>query len=313
MRSSPRSFSLLLAIAFQCTIGVGNDAQSSSDVTETSVKGGRTSLTFSPKSLADRRRLNEAVRQAFSETHDGWSSDEVLLKDELNKKFLEKCQELFQGADPTHCNWALLNQRKAGHLKGIATTRRRRDQHDDYLYAAEIAARTVQDKHELSIDRVLCSPPLRREFDDLAASVAPEVSPYLLRKAAFGLRKARQLRPELVARVADWNRQVRTYSAEQILAEPDRVSAGPGIYIFRDQSGYLYIGESSNLRERVTKHLDHSDRKSLAHYLWQHGVQDITVEMHVFDANSKARERSARRAYESELIRSRNPRFNIAP
>jgi predicted GIY-YIG superfamily endonuclease len=85
------------------------------------------------------------------------------------------------------------------------------------------------------------------------------------------------------------------------------------IYIFRDASGYLYIGESENLRARVTKHLDHSDRKSLARYLWQEGVGGVTVELHAFDPDSNARNKEMRRAYESELIHSRQPRLNIAP
>ena len=114
-------------------------------------------------------------------------------------------------------------------------------------------------------------------------------------------------------RVADWKREIITLSADEILKKPESVPTHPGVYIFRDDTGYLYIGESSDLRSRVTKHLDHSDRKSLAHYLWDNGVEKLTVELHAFDPNSKAKEKSARRAYESELIRSRQPRFNIAP
>jgi hypothetical protein len=37
------------------------------------------------------------------------------------------------------------------------------------------------------------------------------------------------------------------------------------------------------------------------------------VELHAFDPDSKARSLTVRRAYESELIRSRKPRLNIAP
>ena len=98
-----------------------------------------------------------------------------------------------------------------------------------------------------------------------------------------------------------------------IVKKPEIVPTRPGIYIFRDESGYLYIGESSNLRLRVEKHLDHSDRKSLAHYLWENGNKKITVELHAFDPESKAKDKTVRRAYESELIRSREPRFNITP
>jgi excinuclease UvrABC nuclease subunit len=87
----------------------------------------------------------------------------------------------------------------------------------------------------------------------------------------------------------------------------------PGVYLFRDKSGYLYIGEAGSLRTRVSKHLDHSDRKALAHYFWHEGITDVVVELHVFDPDSAAKKSGARRAYESNLIDKRNPRFNIRP
>jgi predicted GIY-YIG superfamily endonuclease len=83
--------------------------------------------------------------------------------------------------------------------------------------------------------------------------------------------------------------------------------------ILRDESGYLYIGEARSLRTRVAKHLDHSDRKTLAHYLWEKGERDIVIELHAFKPDSGAKRQAARRAYESELIASRNPRFNLRP
>jgi predicted GIY-YIG superfamily endonuclease len=132
-----------------------------------------------------------------------------------------------------------------------------------------------------------------------------------LRKAALTLRKNRQLRPELIKRVADWGSVVTTYTAEQLRADPDLIPRLPGIYIFRDRTGYLYIGEAGNLRGRVEKHLDHSDRKAVAHYLWENGVTGLSVELHAFRRESDGRKANCRRAYEAELIRSRGPRLNI--
>jgi hypothetical protein len=78
----------------------------------------------------------------------------------------------------------------------------------------------------------------------------------------------------------------------------------PGIYIFRDGTGYLYIGEAGNLRGRVEKHLDHSDRKALAHYLWNNGYKNLWVELHAFRKDSDGDKAAARKAYEADLIRS---------
>jgi predicted GIY-YIG superfamily endonuclease len=235
---------------------------------------------------------------------------EVVLQDDLNNRFLAKCQERLPEVAAAECNWTLLDLRKAGRMGAVATKRERQDP-DEYQYAAEIAARFVQDKCEQSIGRLLCDPVRRAEFDTAALAVAPEVEAYQLCKAAFGLRKARRLQPELVVRVADWNKEVVTLSAAEIAANGKLVPDSPGIYIFRDSIGYLYIGESYSLRHRVTQHLDHSDRKSLAHYLWENGNREITVELHAFAKDSPAKDKNHRRAYESELIKSRKPQFNL--
>jgi predicted GIY-YIG superfamily endonuclease len=261
---------------------------------------------------AAKKRLKDVVRLAFTETHDGWSSDEVILQDELNAKFLAACQKRMPEATAFDANWLLLNLRKAGELSDIKSTRRNNDRHDDYLHAAEIVARFLEDKHSTNTDRVICDPKLRAEFDALTKPLAPDVAAYKLRKAAFALRKSRRLSPELVLRVASWKKEVIAHPAEKLAADPKLVPDGPGVYIFRDATGYLYVGESSELRTRLKKHLDKSDRQSLAQYLSEKGIKDITVEVHVFDATSDAKLKPMRRAYESELIRSRKPRFNLA-
>jgi hypothetical protein len=51
----------------------------------------------------------------------------------------------------------------------------------------------------------------------------------------------------------------------------------------------------------------------LARYFRARGIADVTVEWHAFDPDSGARMKPMRRAYESELIRSRRPRLNLAP
>jgi hypothetical protein len=255
--------------------------------------------------------LREVIRRCFFETHAGHSTDDVVIDDELNRAFVAACLRECPSGSPFQFNWELYNLRKQSPGIGKVATVRRRDDHDDYLHASEIAARHLEDQHGTTVDRVLCDPTLRLEFDQVARSVTPDVEAYLLRKAALKLRKNRQLKPELVKRVTDWAAGVTTHPAEELRANPERIPRGPGIYIFRDASGYLYIGEAGNLRGRVEKHLDHSDRKALARYLWEMGVQGIAVELHAFREDSDGGKAACRKAYESELIRSRKPRFNI--
>lgn len=256
--------------------------------------------------------VKDVVRQAYLDTHDGWSSDEVVLQIELNEQFIARCRRELPDASVEDLNWTLLNIRKAGKLKS-KVTKRRKDNHERYQHLAEIAARTIQDKHKVTTDRIMCNETLRSEFDKQATLLAKDVHVYLMRKAAFGLRKKRRLKPELVLRIADWNREITVRPASELAKEIDSIPETPGIYIFRDPTGYLYVGESINLRERLAKHLDESDRESLANYLRKTGIHETTIEMHAFPKDSRAKKVSVRRAYESELIASRKPRFNLRP
>lgn len=296
---------------------------------------------------AESKELTAIVQAAFLESHDGWSSDEVLLQEQLNKDFQSACVKRLNAAsqkseltsapanpaenavrlgealetsqaeqlDPEFVeslNWSLLNLRKAGKLSATVS-KRRLDQHTAYRHLAEIVARSIQDQFKVTTDRIMCNPRTRAAFDSLAQQTAPDVDTYLMRKAAFGLRKARRLQPELVLRVADWDRHITTHHADQIAKDPNLVPQLPGIYIFRDATGYLYIGEAINLQRRLKQHLDESDRQSLAQYIRSQSKADVIIEIHAFPKDSRASEVAVRRAYESELIASRNPKFNVRP
>jgi predicted GIY-YIG superfamily endonuclease len=255
-------------------------------------------------------KITDVVKQAFLGTHKGYSTDEVIICDRLNAAFIETCNKQLPSISEEKFNWRLINLRKRGKLGSVARKRVNAN-HEDYLHASEIAARLIYDKYKTTVDRAFCKPELKKEFDSIAQSIAPNVSTYLLRKAALKLRKNRQLKPELIPRIVSWGREIIALSAEEVLENPNVVVRKPGVYLFRDTSGYLYIGESVDLHLRIKKHLDHSDRKSLARYFWDKGLKDITIELHVFEPASDARLKSHRRAYEATLINSRRPKFNI--
>lgn len=160
-------------------------------------------------------------------------------------------------------------------------------------------------KHSVSWDEIVSTPDLVAEFDAEAASIVPGYDSLRYRWAVFSLRKQRKLAPELLARVV----------------APDSVSLGrledvdvasvvtdQGIYLFYGPQGTLYVGEASNLRKRVGQHLDHSDNKGLARWLWEHGVAEAHLELRILPRETPTR---VRRALEVELIRSRQPLCNI--
>src|SRR5437870_3775871 len=63
------------------------------------------------KDSATRQQLVDVVTAAFREVHDGWSTDDVVLKDDLNQDFLAKCKEKLPDVTAADCNWTLLNLR----------------------------------------------------------------------------------------------------------------------------------------------------------------------------------------------------------
>ena len=307
-----RLFSFTTAIVL--TLALSNPAslfgwQSKSPSTPRVASNAGQPKTPSQPSAAE---IDRVVISAFKATHDGYSCDEVILNDALNQSFLKTCQSKLPQTDPFEFNWRLMNLRKAGKLK-IKSTKSNRTSVSSVSHIAEIASRTMHDKYSVSSDKVMATPKYRIEFDKIAKSVDPNADLYRVRKAAFQLRKARRLRPELIARIANWGREIKSDSAESIRNNPDTIPQHPGIYIFRDATGYLYIGQTDNLRERLKSHLDQSHNESLAKYLGKQNISGITIEYHAFDPKSRAKETMIRRAYESELIASRKPRFNIQP
>lgn len=261
--------------------------------------------------------IRDIVAEAFVQTHDGWSVDEVILHPDRNASFLKRCHEMsldLAGKQLTDAdfNLALMNVRKAGQLESTTTkSNRKRVAHLAPL--AEMAARNVIDRTGASIDLMMSDPSLRDQFDDAATHIDPDVDLYSVRKAAFQLRKTRRLRPELITRIADWGREIVTLPLADVRRDGSLVPAKPGIYIFRNSDGYLYIGQSINLRDRMKEHLDASSNPALAKYLADSDATDTVVELHSFAPDSQAKATMVRRAYESELIASRKPAFNLQP
>ena len=283
---------------------------------------GQTEVSKKKSSRRIQQQTNAVVTEAFQAVSDGWSSDEVILQEELNASFVAHCVAALKkvktdssdqpDVKESDLNRTLMNLRKAGKLKS-KTTKRKTTDLSSVRHVSEIATRSMLDKHQCSIDRMMCDPELRSEFDEAAKAIDESIDCYAVRKAAFQLRKARRLKPELITRIADWGRTVKTLSVKEIVADETVLNEHPGIYIFRDSTGYLYIGQTENLRTRLLKHLDESHNLSLAKYLNTESKDSISIEVHDFDPKSDASKTMVRRAYESELIASRKPRFNVQP
>jgi oxygen-dependent protoporphyrinogen oxidase len=267
-------------------------------------------LTGQSESLS----IDESLRKAFLKTHDGWSVDEVLLDDSRREAFLKEARDLLKDSVVSDKSLLvrLVQLRKSNKLS-IKATKSRDSDVTDFLVAAEIACRLMHDQHGVTSDQILCDPDLLKRFDEIGLSIVGGSDTYLLRKAALKLRKSSSLRPELLQRVTDWHVTIQEMPLSEATEGLEQIPESPGVYIFRDKSGYLYIGQASKLRTRLKKHFSDSDRKALMHYLKHAASDSLTLELHVFGPDSPAMNTVSREAYESELIRSRKPRLNLSP
>lgn len=242
---------------------------------------------------------------ALDATCQGFSPDRVVADPDLNAAFLAEAGRLGLTAAAATLNRSLLNLRKAGDLRGRKSKKTSFVDEGDYRFAAEMAIRFLERRDGISLDSIICDPQLAAEFDAYAARIAPGYSPLQYRWAAFNLRKASRLKPELLARVAP-PVAIAIHRIKDI--DLTKIPAEQGLYIFFMTSGALYVGEAENLFKRLKKHLDHSDNKGLARWMWEHGMEDVHVEIQVLATETKT---IVRRALETELIRSRSPLFNV--
>jgi len=269
-----------------------------------------------------RRRLDDAVRLGYDAISPEGSSDQVLIRQSIRDAFLAECRrawsQSFPDSEPPAVDsavfvWRLLNQRKAGKLPPATGRSAMPPIEDQHRLIAEIASRRAEDEFRQSLDRILVDDLGRQRFAENVSQLSPTEDLDTIRRAALALRKARQLRPELSARLVNWPIEHRTLFLPDLVADSSSLPEQPGVYLFRDETGYLYIGEAKNLRARLRTHLEGSDRAALAQYLERPSLDVIYVDLHVFPSDSPGETLAVRRAYESELIRSRQPRFNLRP
>ena len=250
--------------------------------------------------------MTASIAEAFDAASDGYSTDRVVADPELNRRFIAECRQRDLKDSVADLNRALLNFRKKGGLAGRPRSKRTHfHDEDDYRFAAEIAVRFMERRDGISLDTIICDPEKVTEFDEVSARIAPGYSPLKYRWAALNLRKARRLEPELAARIAPPT-DVINVSVSEIVS--DELPPSQGLYLFIAADQLLYVGETENLRKRLKKHLEHSDNKGLARWMWEFGTESLHLEMHLLEDNTEAR---IRKALELELIRSRQPVFNV--
>ncbi|MFN0051594.1 MAG: GIY-YIG nuclease family protein [Planctomycetales bacterium] len=250
--------------------------------------------------------MKTEIRAAFVASCQGYSADRVVADPALNALFVADCRNRGLTEPVMLLNRTLLNLRKGRGLRGLPPAIKTSfSDEDDYRFASEIVCRFLERRDGLTLDQIICDPEKAAEFDNVAAMIAPGHSSLQYRWAALNLRKLRKLRPEILGRALPAV-QVLNIPVEGI--DTKELPNQQGLYVFFCSSQVLYVGEARNLRNRIEKHLDHSDNRGLARWLWEQGNQEMHLELHVLPAATTT---SVRRALEFELIASRCPRFNV--
>jgi predicted GIY-YIG superfamily endonuclease len=249
--------------------------------------------------------MKDELVEAFHRARQGFSPDRVVADPDLNRVFLDECKRRGLGSDASKLNQSLLNLRKSGALRGVRSRRTVLREQSDYRFAAEMAVRYLERKNEISLDQIICDPLLAEQFDEIAKTIVPGGESLEYRWAALSLRKQKRLAPEMLARVA---RPVRVLRVKVKGLALESVPNSAGLYIFHSDQEMLYVGETDNLQNRIRKHLDHSDNRELAQWLWQYSDASLHLELQVLERSIPVR---IRKALEIELIRSRSPVFNV--
>ena len=256
-----------------------------------------------------RRVTTEAiVLQAFIEIRQGRSPEQVLCDDDLNQTFLATCRKVNASLSEENCNTTLLNLRKANKLAGLSTKVRKKrwPGGDRYSTCVGQAARLMERQFDVNVDRILCNPERRCQFDALVQFMEPGAPAFECRFRALTLRKTRNLRPEPVGQIlrATQSRIIRVDDLESMSAE---IPEAPGVYIFFAENKTLYVGKADNLRNRINDHVKTWSFREMIAARQDRGPAWLTF--HALPLEISSREL---RAYETELIKSRHPEHNRA-
>jgi hypothetical protein len=126
--------------------------------------------------------MKAQVRDAFLTVRDRYPPDRVVADPQLNQAFISECRRLGLADSIKALNQKLLNLRKGGNLKGLPRSVRTSFRNEEeYRFAGEIAARHLERQKNVTVDEIICDPELVREFDSIAADLAPGFLPFQYR------------------------------------------------------------------------------------------------------------------------------------
>lgn len=223
------------------------------------------------------RDLQELVKHAFISMFEGRPEDHVIADPTANVEFIDRCRLLGASVSDVVLNRTLLNNRKSGKHAGIDRGRPLALGHDltERLgFAVEIAARLVQycaivrSQIEPTIDKMLCAPQLRNEFDEYAKFLVPGFGEYQYRLALLSFRKSGRESSQRCDGIFGiyWNKSISLHSLD-----PDDVPDSPGLYRVFCGGKEAFVGHTLSLRARMIAHM-RNDKDPFVPESWRPGV-----------------------------------------
>ncbi len=226
--------------------------------------------------------ISTAIAEAYLAACEGFSIDRVIADPELNSEFLKACRELGIAGRPVDWNHRLIGLRKGGKLSPLPKPKRtlmRREDMDDFIFASEIAWQLLSEKHEVSLDEILCDPDRAAEFDETASRFAPGWMPFHYRWGALRIRKEAKKKKEYAARLPENIRGARFKRRAVSVQDLRQVPVCEGLYLLQANGTNLYLGETYRLRERIEKQVRHLSAL-LAHLkLADLSAKDISIRL----------------------------------
>jgi site-specific DNA-methyltransferase (adenine-specific) len=252
-----------------------------------------------------------ATAQAYLETREGYSTDRVIADPDMNRRFLHRCRELGLAGTDYELNWRLMRARKNRYLANMPKTRKYTPRRvDDFEFSSEIAFRYVQqqvrwtENRSVSLDMIFCDPDLAAQFDRIAEKLAPGFSPLDYRWVALGVRKAagRHWAKALDVALPNFD-LVGSVKSVRI----SRIPEDQGVYLFRCADEEVFVGHTENLRTRVERHFDSSDKRGIPEWLYDPGRKSMQLAVAPLPDVTTP---TARKLIELKAVAAYRPLFN---
>jgi hypothetical protein len=195
--------------------------------------------------------LNETIAAAFEKTHDGWAADRVLTDPQLQASFYEECVRLgLPLSQKETCLRLLKLRKKGGALKGSKRYSVSADDCEPYLHACEIAWATIHAASpDISLEEILIDPEQATAFDAVATQFAAGFTSLEYRWGALRLRKSLKKARERGLTLKPPRRFWLGTSFAKY--RPQDVADARGLYLVYEGDDCLYVGGTTNLRQRL--------------------------------------------------------------